>query len=105
MVYENLRGLRIHQTKMGCTRKKQVKQYTESVPSTVPGEKEEEHNPESTQSVQNLQNLQTPPAIPSKPPELHRVLWPTANKGAEWPQFDEVVDIALKVSSKGKLDQ
>lgn len=87
---------------MGCTRKKQVKQCTKSVPSTVPGEKEEEHNPESTQSVQNLQ---TPPAVPSKPPELHRVLWPTANKGAEWPQFDEVVDIALKVSSKGKLDQ
>lgn len=63
-VCKNLRGLRIYQTKMGYVKKKHVEQQ---LPSTVPGETEEEQDWESTYSVQNLQG---PPAVPSKPSEV-----------------------------------
>lgn len=99
---ENLRGLRIHQTKMGCIRRKQVEQHTEAVLSTVAGETEEEQDPESPHSVQTLQALH---AAPSKPSEHRRVLWPAANKGPERHQFDEDVDAALEAASWGTVDQ
>ncbi|XP_063050368.1 uncharacterized protein LOC134445223 [Engraulis encrasicolus] len=99
---KNLRGLRIHQTKMGCTRRKQAEQRTEAVHSTAPGETEEEQDPESTHSVQNLQAQLAPPNNPS---EHRRVLWPAAHKESEWRQFDEDVDGAVEASSRGGVDQ
>ncbi|KAF7644984.1 hypothetical protein LDENG_00212670 [Lucifuga dentata] len=65
---------------MGCIRRKQVEQRTEPVPSTVPGETEEEQDPEPPHSVQNLQALH---AAPNKPSEHRRVLWPATHKGTE----------------------
>nr|XP_055028991.1 uncharacterized protein LOC129418090 [Misgurnus anguillicaudatus]XP_055035306.1 uncharacterized protein LOC129423146 [Misgurnus anguillicaudatus] len=86
---------------MGCTRK-QVEQRTEPVLSTDPGETEEEQEPESPHSVQNLQAQH---ATPSKPSEHRRVLWPAANKEAEWQQFDEDVEATLEASCRGEVDQ
>lgn len=100
-VCKNLRGLRIHQTRMGCIRRKQAEQRTEPVPSTDPGKTEEEQEPESPHSVQNLQAQH---AAPSKPSEQRRVLWPAANKVSEWHQFDEDVDATLDAACRGDSD-
>ncbi|RXN24139.1 reverse transcriptase [Labeo rohita] len=99
---KNLKGLKIHQTKMGCMRREQAEQRTEAVQSMAPGETEEEQDPESTHSVQNFQAQRAPPNNPS---EHRRVLWPAAHKETEWRQFDEDVDGALEASSKGSVDQ
>lgn len=101
-VCKNLRSLRIHQTRMGCTRRTQAEQRTEPVPSTDPGEMEEEQEPESPHSVQNLQAQH---AASSKPSEHRRVLWPAANKESEWRQFDEDVDATLEAACRGEVDQ
>ncbi|XP_015259791.1 PREDICTED: uncharacterized protein LOC107104322 [Cyprinodon variegatus] len=87
---------------MGCIRRKQAEQRTEPVPSTDPGETEEEQEPEAPHSFQNLHARH---ATPSKPSEQRRVLWPAANKEAQWRQFDEDVDATLNASCRGEVDQ
>lgn len=79
-----------------------MEQRTEPVLSTDPGETEEEQEPESPHSVQNLHARH---ATPSKPSEHRRVLWPAANKEAEWWQFDEDVEATLAASCRGEVDQ
>lgn len=46
-----LKGLKIHQTKMGCTRRRPVEQRTKAVSSTVPGEAVEEQDQEPFHSI------------------------------------------------------
>ncbi|XP_049337547.1 uncharacterized protein LOC125802987 [Astyanax mexicanus] len=101
-ICKNLRGLRIHQTRMGCTKRKQREQRTEPMPSIEPGETEEEQDPEQPYSVQNLHASQ---AVPSRPSEHRQVLWPAANKETEWRQLDEDVDATLEAVSKGGVSQ
>ena len=84
---ENLEGLKIHQTKMGYTRRKQADQHAEAVLSTVPGEREPPYS---------VQNLQAQCAASRKPSKHCRVLMR---------QFDEDINAALEASSKGAVDQ
>lgn len=102
-VCKNPRGLKIHQTKIGCLRTERVVQRTVPVPDTAPGETEEELGPETPHSAQNPQ---APQAIPQSRTSEHRqVLWPAANKESEWRQFDEDVDAALEATAKDNADQ
>ncbi|XP_038147774.1 uncharacterized protein LOC119787807 [Cyprinodon tularosa] len=101
-VCKNLKGLKIHQTKMRCLRNP-VEQRTVPVPSTASGETEEDPGPESPHSAQSLHAL---PATPQSRASEHRqILWPAANKESEWLQFDKDVDSALEVTAKGDVDQ
>ncbi|XP_077372334.1 uncharacterized protein LOC144033646 [Festucalex cinctus] len=98
-VCKNPRGLKIHQTKMGCLTRTQVVQRT----GLVPGETQEEPGRESTHSAQTLY---APQALPRfRHSEHRRVLWPAANKGREWHQFDEDLDQILDATARGGADQ
>ncbi|XP_061896833.1 uncharacterized protein LOC133645919 [Entelurus aequoreus] len=109
-VCKNSRGLKIHQTKMACLGREQVKRRSETaadatvpvVPAAEPGQTEEEPGPESPHSTRNLQATRFPP--PSRKSEHRRVKWPVANS-KEWTKLDEDVDEALESISKGDADQ
>lgn len=109
-VCKNLKGLKIHQAKMACLRRDQVKLRSGTaagavvtvMPAAEPGETEEEPGPESPHSTRNLQATQIPP--PSRKSEHRRVKWPGANN-KEWLKLDEDVDKCLESISKGSVDQ
>ena len=109
-VCKNPRGLKIHQTKMACLGKEQVKRRSGTaadatvpvVPIAEPGQTEEEPGPESPHSTRNLQATQVPPS--SRISEHRRVKWPVANS-KEWTKLDEDVDQSLEAISKGDADQ
>lgn len=105
-----MKGLKIHQAKMACLRRDQVKLHSGMAavtavtvtPAAEPGETEEEPGPESPHSTRNLHATQIAP--PSRKSEHRRVKWPAANS-KEWLKLDEDADKCLESISKGSVDQ
>lgn len=109
-VCKNLKGLKIHQAKMACLRRDQVKLRSGTAagvavtvtPAAEPGETEEEPGPESPHSTRNLQA--TLIHLQSRKSEHRRVKWPAANN-KEWLELDEDVNKCLESISSGSVEQ
>nr|AAN12398.1 polyprotein [Tetraodon nigroviridis] len=122
-ICKNPRGLKIHQTKMGCLASVQPEQrarFSLSESREVParaepygpqqphspealGETQEERGQESPHSAQNLR-AQVAQA-PDNPQHHRRVKWPPASKVSEWQQLDEDLEGILESTAKGGVDR
>ncbi|KAL0202317.1 hypothetical protein M9458_000335, partial [Cirrhinus mrigala] len=69
----------------------------------VPGEMQEEPDPESPHSAQTLHASQG--RFQARISEQRQVKWPAANKKNEWHQSDEDVDQILQVTARGDADR
>lgn len=120
---KNPRGLKIHQTKMGCLAHVQSEQRSRNhlreaqevlgrnenrspqnsrAPEDL-GETQEEPGQESPHSAQNL-HVQEAQA-PGVPQHQRRVKWPPASKASEWQKFDDDLEGILEATMKGGADR
>ncbi len=98
-VCKNIRGLKIHQSRMKCLLGAEATQRT----GVTLGETQEVPGLESPHSAQNLQVLQTNPS--SIKSDRRWIKWPAASMTSLWKQFDDDVDQILEATAKGEADK
>jgi len=116
-VCKNAKGLKIHQSRMGCRPDREQRQYTD-LPDSLSGETPENHSQDEHHSAEDLHDddqeqadestvfgtglgSQSSRAEPDSS-RLNHVKWPPMND-IQWRDFDTDVDKILELVSAGQL--
>lgn len=94
-ICKNMRGLKIHQTKMRC----QVQSNQQQRAGIFPGETQGREAHHSAQSLQA--EVQVGPDTPFR----RKIKWPPASNKHAWHEFDVDISEILKITSRGSVDK